>query len=479
MCGIVGYIGRRDAVPVLLEGLRGWSTGGMTPRASPSSTAADSRSPRPRPGAGPPQPGQQPGPRQRRHRAHAVGDARRAERAQRPPARRRQRPHRPGAQRHHRERRSSCARSWPRTGHVFTSDTDTEVAGPPDRGRIAARLASWRPRVRRGAEPRRGHLRARRHGRRAPRRAGRGAQRQPGRARSRRRRDVRRLRRRRPRAAHAAGRPPRRRARSPRCAPTASRPRTLDDTQHQQDARRRSGGTRPTTSARTSTTCARRSPSSPRRCGARSADASTRASHTAHLGGIDLDAARAPTCGASRSSAAARPTTPARWARMLVEQLARVPADAEPASEFRYRNPVIETDTLYIAVSQSGETARHPGGGAGGASARAAGCSASSTWSAAPSRASAAAASTCTPGRRSRSPRPRPSPACRRLRPAGAASRPRPRPVRGRGAPADQGAAAPCRSSSRAILAREDEIATLAGQSRAAPSTFFIGRVRG
>lgn len=40
----------------------------------------------------------------------------------------------------------------------------------------------------------------------------------------------------------------------------------------------------------------------------------------------------------------------------LIEQLARVPASAEPASEFRYRNPVIEQDTLYIAVSQSGET---------------------------------------------------------------------------------------------------------------------------
>ncbi len=40
----------------------------------------------------------------------------------------------------------------------------------------------------------------------------------------------------------------------------------------------------------------------------------------------------------------------------LIEQLARLPAHAEPASEFRYRNPVIEPDTLYIAVSQSGET---------------------------------------------------------------------------------------------------------------------------
>jgi len=40
----------------------------------------------------------------------------------------------------------------------------------------------------------------------------------------------------------------------------------------------------------------------------------------------------------------------------LIEQLARLPAHAEAASEFRYRNPVIERDTLYIAVSQSGET---------------------------------------------------------------------------------------------------------------------------
>ena len=40
----------------------------------------------------------------------------------------------------------------------------------------------------------------------------------------------------------------------------------------------------------------------------------------------------------------------------LIEELARIPADAEPACEFRYRNPVVDPDTLYIAVSQSGET---------------------------------------------------------------------------------------------------------------------------
>ncbi len=42
---------------------------------------------------------------------------------------------------------------------------------------------------------------------------------------------------------------------------------------------------------------------------------------------------------------------------MAMEQLARIPAFAEIASEFRYRNPVIGPDDLFFAVSQSGETA--------------------------------------------------------------------------------------------------------------------------
>ncbi len=40
-----------------------------------------------------------------------------------------------------------------------------------------------------------------------------------------------------------------------------------------------------------------------------------------------------------------------------MEQLARIPAFAEVASEFRYRNPVIGGDDIFFAVSQSGETA--------------------------------------------------------------------------------------------------------------------------
>ncbi len=42
---------------------------------------------------------------------------------------------------------------------------------------------------------------------------------------------------------------------------------------------------------------------------------------------------------------------------MAIEQLARVPATAEVASEFRHRNPVVDPRALYFAMSQSGETA--------------------------------------------------------------------------------------------------------------------------
>jgi glucosamine--fructose-6-phosphate aminotransferase (isomerizing) len=40
----------------------------------------------------------------------------------------------------------------------------------------------------------------------------------------------------------------------------------------------------------------------------------------------------------------------------LIEELARIPCETEYASEFRYRNPVIEDNTTVIAISQSGET---------------------------------------------------------------------------------------------------------------------------
>ena len=41
----------------------------------------------------------------------------------------------------------------------------------------------------------------------------------------------------------------------------------------------------------------------------------------------------------------------------MLEELARIPVEVEYASEFRYRNPVVDDHTLVIGISQSGETA--------------------------------------------------------------------------------------------------------------------------
>jgi glucosamine--fructose-6-phosphate aminotransferase (isomerizing) len=77
---------------------------------------------------------------------------------------------------------------------------------------------------------------------------------------------------------------------------------------------------------------------------------------TARLGGLDLSArdvlgvrrVKILGCGSAYYAGLA--------GALLIEGLSRIPADAETASEFRYRNPVIDPETLYVAVSQSGET---------------------------------------------------------------------------------------------------------------------------
>jgi glucosamine--fructose-6-phosphate aminotransferase (isomerizing) len=44
-------------------------------------------------------------------------------------------------------------------------------------------------------------------------------------------------------------------------------------------------------------------------------------------------------------------------AKFLLEQVAQVPAEVDYGSEFRYRTPIVDRDTLAVAISQSGETA--------------------------------------------------------------------------------------------------------------------------
>jgi glucosamine--fructose-6-phosphate aminotransferase (isomerizing) len=41
----------------------------------------------------------------------------------------------------------------------------------------------------------------------------------------------------------------------------------------------------------------------------------------------------------------------------MMEELARIPTEVEYASEFRYRNPIVDERTLVVGISQSGETA--------------------------------------------------------------------------------------------------------------------------
>lgn len=77
----------------------------------------------------------------------------------------------------------------------------------------------------------------------------------------------------------------------------------------------------------------------------------------AHLGGLNLDRRSffdikrlcLIACGTSYHAGLA--------ASYVLEDLARVPCKVEIASEMRYRNPLVDKDTLYFAISQSGETA--------------------------------------------------------------------------------------------------------------------------
>jgi glucosamine--fructose-6-phosphate aminotransferase (isomerizing) len=77
---------------------------------------------------------------------------------------------------------------------------------------------------------------------------------------------------------------------------------------------------------------------------------------TVHLGGLNLDAREARGVRRVKILGCGSAYYSGQIGAQLIEELARIPADAEPASEFRYRNAVVDPHTLYIAVSQSGET---------------------------------------------------------------------------------------------------------------------------
>lgn len=78
---------------------------------------------------------------------------------------------------------------------------------------------------------------------------------------------------------------------------------------------------------------------------------------TAKLGGLNLSAKELHSIERVRIVAAGTSYHAGLLGSYIIENVARIPASAELSSEIRYKNPVVEPNTLYFFVSQSGETA--------------------------------------------------------------------------------------------------------------------------
>jgi len=78
---------------------------------------------------------------------------------------------------------------------------------------------------------------------------------------------------------------------------------------------------------------------------------------TARLGGLNMTAAELRAIQRVVITACGTSWHAGLIGEYLIEELARIPVEVEYASEFRYRNPVLEPGTVVVAVSQSGETA--------------------------------------------------------------------------------------------------------------------------
>jgi len=78
---------------------------------------------------------------------------------------------------------------------------------------------------------------------------------------------------------------------------------------------------------------------------------------TARLGGLNMSAAELRAINRVVITACGTSWHAGMIGEYLIEELARIPVEVEYASEFRYRNPILEPGTVVIAISQSGETA--------------------------------------------------------------------------------------------------------------------------
>ena len=77
---------------------------------------------------------------------------------------------------------------------------------------------------------------------------------------------------------------------------------------------------------------------------------------TAHFGGLNLEPKELMAFKRVKLLGCGSAFISGSIGASMIEKLARLPADAESAAEFRYRNPIIDHETLYVAISQSGET---------------------------------------------------------------------------------------------------------------------------
>jgi glucosamine--fructose-6-phosphate aminotransferase (isomerizing) len=78
---------------------------------------------------------------------------------------------------------------------------------------------------------------------------------------------------------------------------------------------------------------------------------------TAHFGGLNLSAQNLRQIDRVIMTACGTSYHAALVGEYLFEELARLPVEVEYASEFRYRNPPIDRSTVVLAITQSGETA--------------------------------------------------------------------------------------------------------------------------
>ncbi len=78
---------------------------------------------------------------------------------------------------------------------------------------------------------------------------------------------------------------------------------------------------------------------------------------TAHFGGLNLDPQQLRQVERLIMTACGTSYHAALIGEHLFEQFARMPVEVEYASEFRYRNPPIERNTIVVGITQSGETA--------------------------------------------------------------------------------------------------------------------------